>query len=87
MITVGYGDITPQNNYERLCANLSMFLACGVFAFSFNSIGLMLSNLNSRQVLYKRSTNLLNQYLTKNQIKIELQSRIRNYYDYIFQEE
>ncbi|CAK58071.1 unnamed protein product (macronuclear) [Paramecium tetraurelia] len=87
MITVGYGDLTPQNNYERLCANLSMFLACGVFAFSFNSIGLMLSNLNSRQVLYKRSTNLLNSYLTKNQIKVELQSRIRNYYDYIFQEE
>ncbi|CAD8117387.1 unnamed protein product [Paramecium sonneborni] len=87
MITVGYGDLTPQNNYERLCANMSMFLACGVFAFSFNSIGLMLSNLNSRQVLYKRSTNLLNSYLTKNQIKVELQSRIRNYYDYIFQEE
>ncbi|CAD8113554.1 unnamed protein product [Paramecium sonneborni] len=87
MITVGYGDLTPQNNNERLCANMSMFLACGVFAFSFNSIGLMLSNLNSRQVLYKRSTNLLNSYLTKNQIKIELQSRIRNYYDYIFQEE
>ncbi|CAD8112754.1 unnamed protein product [Paramecium sonneborni] len=87
MITVGYGDLTPQNNYERLCVNFSMFLACGVFAFSFNSIGLMLSNLNSRQVLYKRSTNLLNQFLTKNQIKAELQSRIRNYYDYIFQEE
>ncbi|CAD8104943.1 unnamed protein product [Paramecium primaurelia] len=87
MITVGYGDLTPQNNAERICANISMFLACGVFAFSFNSIGLMLSNLNSRQVLYKKSINLLNQYLVKNQIKIELQSRIRNYYDYIFQEE
>ncbi|CAD8122803.1 unnamed protein product [Paramecium sonneborni] len=87
MITVGYGDLTPQNNAERICANLSMFLACGVFAFSFNSIGLMLSNLNSRQVLYKKSINLLNQYLVKNQIKVELQSRIRNYYDYIFQEE
>ncbi|CAD8115878.1 unnamed protein product [Paramecium sonneborni] len=87
MITVGYGDLTPQNNYERLCVNFSMFLACGVFAFSFNSIGLMLSNLNSRQVLYKKSINLLNQFLTKNLIKAELQSRIRNYYDYIFQEE
>lgn len=64
-----------------------MFLACGVFAFSFNSIGLMLSNLNSRQDLYKRSINLLNSFLIKNQIKTELQSRIRNYYDYIFQEE
>ncbi|CAD8123877.1 unnamed protein product [Paramecium sonneborni] len=87
MITVGYGDLTPQNNVERICSNISMFLACGVFAFSFNSIGLMLSNLNSRQVLYKKSINLLNQYLVKNQIKVELQSRIRNYYDYIFQEE
>ncbi|CAD8207910.1 unnamed protein product [Paramecium pentaurelia] len=87
MITVGYGDLTPQNQAERVCANFSMFLACGVFAFSFNSIGLMLTNLNSRQVLYKKSVNLLNQYLIKNQIKIELQQRIRNYYDYIFAEE
>ncbi|CAD8194399.1 unnamed protein product [Paramecium octaurelia] len=87
MITVGYGDLTPQNQAERICANFSMFLACGVFAFSFNSIGLMLTNLNSRQVLYKKSVNLLNQYLIKNQIQTELQQRIRNYYDYIFAEE
>lgn len=79
--------MNPQNNLERWCCNVSMFLACGVFAFSFNSIGLMLSNLNSRQDLYKRSINLLNSFLIKNQIKTELQSRIRNYYDYIFQEE
>ena len=39
MITVGYGDITPKNNIELLFANLTMFLACGVFAFSINSIG------------------------------------------------
>ena len=41
MITVGYGDITPKNNSELLCANVTMFLACGVFAFSINSIGAM----------------------------------------------
>ena len=41
MITVGYGDITPKNNYELFCANVTMFLACGVFAFSINSIGAM----------------------------------------------
>lgn len=48
MITVGYGDLTPTNDLERITANLSMFVACGVYAFSFNFIGLMLSNLNSR---------------------------------------
>ena len=39
MITVGYGDIVPTNDIERLVANFTMFLACGVFAFSLNGIG------------------------------------------------
>lgn len=42
MITVGYGDIIPTNDLERLCANVTMYVACGVFAFSINSIGIML---------------------------------------------
>ena len=41
MVTVGYGDITPKNNIELIVANITMFLACGVFAFSVNSIGVM----------------------------------------------
>lgn len=41
MVTVGYGDITPKNKNEYLCANITMFLACGVFAFSVNSIGVI----------------------------------------------
>ncbi len=42
MITVGYGDITPKNDIEMICANSTMFMACGVFAFSVNSIGIMI---------------------------------------------
>jgi hypothetical protein len=53
MTTVGYGDIVPTNDYERLCANLTMLIACGVFAFSINSIGIMLQNLNSRTTEYR----------------------------------
>ena len=41
MITVGYGDITPVNDIEHICASGTMFLACGVFAFSLNSIGMI----------------------------------------------
>ena len=46
MITVGYGDITPKNNMELLVANVTMFLACGVFAFSINSIGFIVGHIN-----------------------------------------
>ncbi len=42
MVTVGYGDITPKNNLELATANITMFVACGVFAFSVNSIGIIL---------------------------------------------
>ena len=47
MITVGYGDITPVTNSERLFALFTMLLTSGVFAYSMNSINMLLLNLNS----------------------------------------
>ena len=41
MTTVGYGDITPKNDYELLFANIAMFVSCGVFGFAINSIGMI----------------------------------------------
>ena len=41
MTTVGYGDITAKNNYELICSNLTMFIACGVFGYSINSVGMI----------------------------------------------
>jgi hypothetical protein len=48
MITVGYGDIIPQNNWEILVASITMFLACAIFAYSINNIGTLLSNIKNR---------------------------------------
>lgn len=53
MVTVGYGDITPNNNYELICANIVMFVACGVFAFSINAIGIALANINEGKFKFK----------------------------------
>ena len=49
MVTVGYGDITPKNQYEMVTCNIIMFLSTTVFAFSMNSIGIILKNINDRQ--------------------------------------
>lgn len=39
MMTVGYGDITP-NNYIECCFSISIIIyGCGVFAYSINNIG------------------------------------------------
>lgn len=45
MTTVGYGDITPKNNMEVFIATITMLLASAVFAFSINTIGIVLQNI------------------------------------------
>lgn len=47
MVTVGYGDVVPQNIYEVLCAIIMIFCASVVFAFSINAIGVIFSNIDS----------------------------------------
>ncbi|CAD8065068.1 unnamed protein product [Paramecium sonneborni] len=87
MTTVGYGDITAKNNYELLINNLTMFIASIVFAYSVNSIGIFVSNMYKGTMEYSRSVTLINTFMSKNKIQFELQTRIRSYLEYIWQEE
>lgn len=38
MVTVGYGDVTPRNNYEIPYTSMTMIGSCLIFAYSVNSI-------------------------------------------------
>jgi len=42
MTTVGFGDIVPATNYEKCFVILVMLLACGIFAYSMNTMGQVL---------------------------------------------
>jgi len=48
MITVGYGDITPVTMSERIVSIIAMLSGCAMFAYSMNSIGVLVQNLNAR---------------------------------------
>jgi cyclic nucleotide gated channel alpha 1 len=45
MVTVGYGDVTAANGIEVLYSNVIMFFSSLVFAYSINSIGMILKNI------------------------------------------
>lgn len=45
MVTVGYGDVTPVNNVEKLLSICTILIACGVFGYSLNIIGAIISDL------------------------------------------
>ncbi len=40
MVTVGYGDIAPFTNNEKLIQTLVVIFTCGVFAYSINEVKL-----------------------------------------------
>jgi len=46
MSTVGYGDITAQNKFEALYSIFVMLFSSIVFAYSINTIGIIISELS-----------------------------------------
>lgn len=62
MTTVGLGDLVPANLYEAVILSLFMFVACGAFAYMFNSIGVVLGELNQRHDLFTEEMRLVSRY-------------------------
>ena len=87
MNTVGYGDLVPQTVYERLFTIFFIYFACWMFAYTINSIGMILQDINRMNHDYNRSINLINGYMKQKNISFELQMRIRKYIQFIWQEE
>ena len=87
MNTVGYGDIVPQTVFERFFTIFIIFFACWIFAYTINSIGIILQDINRKSQEYIRSINLINGYMKEKNICFELQMRIRKYIQFIWQEE
>lgn len=85
MVTVGYGDITPQNTKERLLTMCSMLIASGVFAYTLNSIGTIVSRYNMLAGQYREKMNYVTKFLIAKQIPKELRDRIRRYLEYVWE--
>jgi len=87
MNTVGYGDLTPQNPLEMLFTIIFIYIACGVFAYSLNSIGIIVNDLTKRSKELSKELNVINEFMNEKNINFDLRMKVRNYLEYIFKEE
>ncbi|KAL4468158.1 hypothetical protein ABPG72_017139 [Tetrahymena utriculariae] len=85
MTTVGLGDILPNNIYEVCMLSLFMFFSCAAFAYSFNSIGIILDEMNQRSDLFVKEMRIISRYLQMKKVDHELQIEVRKYIEYKFQ--
>lgn len=87
MNTVGYGDFTPQNPLEVVFAIVFIYFACGVFAYSLNSVGIIVNDLTKRSKELSKELNVINEFMNEKNVNFDLRMRVRNYLEYIFKEE
>ncbi|EGR34467.1 hypothetical protein IMG5_010550 [Ichthyophthirius multifiliis] len=86
MVTVGYGDITPQNSFEMFVCIISVLIACGIFAYSLSSIGVIFQELYEEQKKFQQKLFILNNYMEEKKVSFSLQYQIREYLEYYCKE-
>lgn len=86
MVTVGYGDITPQTNLEMLFSILTMLFSCGVFGYSVNQIGAILSEMNKQEKDLAQNLTIIKKYMEKKNISSHLQNNVGAYLQFYLTE-
>jgi hypothetical protein len=84
MTTVGYGDVALSRAAEYSIAIFVMLLGASMYAFIIGTLASLFSNLDSTKAAYWNRIEALMQYLRYRHVPYELNSRIRDYYDYVW---
>lgn len=72
MITVGYGDVIPKNYIECVFSIMTMFVAGMVYAYSLNSIGNIIENINKANKNYKDDMEVIHGYMRDENVNYDL---------------
>ncbi|CAD8202091.1 unnamed protein product [Paramecium octaurelia] len=85
MFTIGYGDVLPQSNLERIVCCLFIIMASLQLPYSINTVGAIISKISEYGEDKKRKLRIINSYMQKKRIPFQLQSEIRQYLNYYWQ--
>lgn len=76
-MTVGYGDIVPVTNPERIFVTFITFIVTGVFGYVITSIGSIVSKLNDQENIYQQKIRIINAFINKRGLDTELQFKVQ----------
>ncbi|KAM3144890.1 hypothetical protein pb186bvf_002895 [Paramecium bursaria] len=85
MVSVGYGDILPVQNEQKLYTIGVMILGCCLFGYMLNSIGNMLQMINENQKQHSQYIVKHDAYFQDKPISSDLLSKVRQYAEHYYQ--
>jgi len=78
--SVGFGDITPTNKAEFLCAIACMVLGAGIWSFIIGNVVGMVKALDKHRLDFEDTMNDVNMICQERGMPKELQDRVRDFY-------
>ncbi|CAD8163247.1 unnamed protein product [Paramecium octaurelia] len=83
MITVGYGDISPNTNLEMIFGIIVMVLSSGIFGFSMSSLNFIIQGEDQNIAEIKEQNQKIVKYIKQKNIPKPLQIRVKNYLEWL----
>ena len=87
MLTVGFGDITPDNKNEKIFAIFVMLLGGCVFGYVMNYIGIILYSLEDEKSKIRKKVSSLSRYMQKEGLAKDVQHDVKKYLEFLFESE
>ena len=84
LTTIGYGDITPQNNLQTIYTMCIMLVGAGAYGYLVANIASILANSDIVRAQFVDKIQKINTFMKYKKIPQEMQNDILNYYDYIW---
>ena len=84
LTTVGYGDVTPKNDAERLFTSVTLLLGGLVFGYMLGNVSSMMNQLERQDYLLRERMDVVKDYVTWRNMPPCLAMRIKSYYAHFY---
>ena len=85
LTTIGYGDITPQNDPQRIFTMAVMIIGAGMYGYIIGNISNLLANIDYAKTVFSEKMERINTFLKYRKIPESLQENIYQYYTYVWE--
>ncbi|CAD8054703.1 unnamed protein product [Paramecium primaurelia] len=85
IFTVGYGDVTPQSNIEKIVSVILIMISSIQLPYSINTVGTIITEISAFSEEKKRKLRIINSYMNKTSLSSGLQVQVRKYLSYYWE--
>jgi voltage-gated potassium channel len=85
LTTVGYGDVIPTTDAQKVYTMVVMVLGVGVYGYVIGNVATLLANIDLAKAHYISTMERLSTFMRYRNIPLPLQRRVYDYYTYLWE--